>query len=236
MPGKSFPRIAVAAALVTPASALALEQPHPGFEIGLRTGYALPGGRQGVPTDGKDQGVDEFVTGQWPFWLDVGYRLTGKVYLGAFLQYGVGVVNDAQEFCRLPPSLHQPNCSVRDIRLGLDGRYHFDFGGFSPWLGYGLGYEWWSFKVDYNLGVGATGTDPDLEDSWSGFEFANLQVGADLQILRRLILGPFISFSLDQFRNFTRTLNSPAMTAKYDVSNRSVHEWLFFGVRIAFTP
>jgi hypothetical protein len=105
MPSKYLPRIAVMAALVTPASALALEQPHPGFEIGLRTGYALAAGRQGVPTGGTDHRVDEFVSGQWPFWLDVGYRLASKVYVGGFLQYGVGFVNDAQEFCRLAPSL-----------------------------------------------------------------------------------------------------------------------------------
>jgi hypothetical protein len=182
--------------------------------------------------------MDEFVTGQLPFWLDVGYRPTSKVYLGGFLQYGLGLVNDAQEFCRVQASgvgelPHPPNCSARDVRLGIEGRYHFNLGSFSPWLGYGLGYEWWSFKVDYNLGVG---TDPDFQDTWLGFEFANFQVGADFQVLRRLILAPFISFSLDQFRNFKRTLDSPAMTVKYDVADKSIHEWLFLGLRIAFTP
>jgi hypothetical protein len=210
MTGKYLPRITLVVALVSPGSALALDQPHPGFEIGLRTGHALAAGRQGVPTTGTNNHMDEFVTGQLPFWLDVGYRPTSKVYLGGFLQYGLGLVNDAQE-----------------------GRYHFNLGSFSPWLGYGLGYEWWSFKVDYNLGVG---TDPDFQDTWLGFEFANFQVGADFQVLRRLILAPFISFSLDQFRNFKRTLDSPAMTVKYDVADKSIHEWLFLGLRIAFTP
>jgi hypothetical protein len=228
------------AALIRPASALAVEQPHPGFEIGLRTGYALAVGRQGVPSSGTDHHMDEFVTGQWPIWLDVGYRLTSKIYLGSFLQYAVGTVNEAQEFCRLVSGLGEPvnlvHCSARDIRLGIMGRYHFNLRRFSPWLGYGFGYEWWSFKVDYNFG--GLGTNPDFQDSWSGFEFANFQVGADVHVLRHLILAPFISFSLDQFRSFTRSMNSPpgTYTYEYRVANESIHEWLFFGLRIAFTP
>jgi opacity protein-like surface antigen len=212
-------------------AALAAEPPASGIEIGARTGYAFSAGNLGAPPNGTDNSVGDYVAGQLPIWLDAGYRLNTDLYLGAFFQYGFGVVNDdRQDLCRNA----NVNCSASDKRLGVMGRYHLPpVSRLLPWLGLGIGYEWGSFSLNQSL-LGTSNTD----SSWSGFEFANLQVGADYRLSPLFAVAPFISLSIGQFRSIstTTTTGSTSTTTDQDLAKTSLHEWIMLGLRVSYTP
>jgi opacity protein-like surface antigen len=222
----------LATALLSPGLArAAVKPPGAGFEIGARLGYGFAAGRLGAPPNGTDNDLGDFVSGQWPIWLDVGYRLTGELYLGGTFQYGFGTVNeDQQNGCRNA----NVDCSASDVRVGLMGRYRLPpIMIASPWLGLGVGYEWGSFSVNQSV-VGNSTTDT----SWSGFEFANLQAGADFQLTPKIAIGPFVSVSLGEFRRMSTTMTAGGTTTTMDqdLAKRSVHEWIVIGARVAFMP
>ena len=201
-----------------------------GAEIGVRTGYAFAAGHTGALANSNDQNLGDWISGQWPIWVDAGYRFNPNWYLGGYVQYGFGFVNDDQQTgCRNA----NVDCSASDTRLGVMGRYHFvPAWQFSPWVGLGVGYEWTSLSVHES--VLSTTTDT----SWSGFEFANIQVGADYQIASRFLLGPFLSLSFGQYRNTSTTISrgSSSSTSDQDLAKESIHEWILIGVRAAFKP
>ena len=101
------------------------------------------------------------------------------------------------------------------------------------WLGFGVGYEWGTFSLNQSV-IGSSNTDA----TWSGFEFANLQLGADYHVAPKVALAPFLSVSFGQFRH-TSTKTTTGMTSNTmdeDVTDTSVHEWILIGVRAAFMP
>ena len=207
-----------------------------GIEIGARTGYALSAGNRGTTADGMNAPVANYVQGFFPLWLDVGYRFDPALYLGGFFSYGFGIVNDAsQTTCREANN----SCSASDTRLGLMGRYTFPLtGALAPWLGLGVGYEWGSFSWSGQSPL-LSGT---INTTWSGYEFANLQAGGDIPVTQRLVLAPFLSVSIGQFRNVTTKttavtpLGTTTMITDEDLVDTSIHEWILFGVRAAFRP
>ena len=219
------------AALLAASTARAAEPAGSGFEIGVRTGYAFAAGDRGAPPNGADQPVGDYVAGQIPLWLDVGYRIDSDFYVGGFVQYGFGIVNDdRQDACRID----NVDCSASDTRLGVMGRYHLPVGSqLLPWLGFGVGYEWGTFSLHQSL-LGSSNTD----STWSGFEFANLQVGADYHVVPKVALAPFVSVSIGQFRHIsTQTVTgTTTTTTDEDVAATSLHEWILIGVRAAFMP
>jgi len=220
-----------AALMSSPFAKAAPEAPGPGFEIGARVGYGFSAGRLGAPPNGTDNDVGDFVSGQWPLWLDAGWRFTSAFYFGGLFQYGFGTVNDDQQnVCRNA----NVNCSASDVRLGVMGRYRLPpIMQAAPWVGLGVGYEWGSFSLQQSV-LGNTSTD----SSWSGFEFANMQVGADFRVAQKLAVGPFFSVSLGQFRNTSTamTMGGNTNTTDQSLAKKSLHEWIMFGARFAFMP
>src|SRR5262245_17343659 len=221
----------LAAALFAARPVQGAEPRRPGWELGARLGYGFAAGYLGAPPNGTDQKLGDFVSGQLPLWLDAGYRLTGDIYLGAYFQYGIGVVNDDQRTgCRNANA----DCSASDKRFGIMGRYHLPLAWpLSPWVGLGVGYEWGNFSF-----IQAVNGTPNFDSSWTGFEFANLQAGADYQIGRHVAVGPFMSVSFGQFRHVetTTTIGTVSTTDDVDLAKKSIHEWIMFGARIAFLP
>ena len=234
MPRHTVPVTVLAAALVAALAnaATAAELPAPGLEIGARVGYAFSAGNIGAPPNGTDQNLSDFVSGQWPLWLDLGYRFTPSWYVGGFFQYGFGTVNeDEQPGCRNA----NVTCSASDVRAGLMGRYQFAVAGpLLPWLGFGVGYEWGSFALH---GPVLT-VDTDLDTTRSGFEFANFQAGADYYLTPRVTVAPFISVSIGQYQSVstTTTIGATATTTDDDLAKKSLHEWIMIGLRFGFMP
>lgn len=203
----------------------------PGFEVGLRLGYAFAAGDVGAVSGEANANVGDYVPGQWPLWVDIGYRFTADVYLGGYFQYGFGVVNDdRQDLCRVT----NVDCSASDTRFGVMGRYRLPVHApLIPWVGLGIGYEWGTFSL-HQSAVGMSNTD----STWSGFEFANLQAGADYHLAPSVAIGPFVSVSFGQFdhRSVTTVTGMTSTSTDDQVSDKSVHEWILIGARVSFSP
>jgi hypothetical protein len=222
---------AAAAPLAAASPARGADPAGPGFEIGARTGYAFSAGHRGAPPNGTDDNLGDWVGGQWPLWLDAGYRFDPALYLGAFFQYGFGVVNDDQQnYCRNA----NVDCSASDVRLGLMGRYTFaPLWLVAPWAALGIGYEWGDFSVHQSL-VGSSNTD----SSWSGFEFANFQAGADYRVSPQFAVAPFVSVSIGQYDSTSTTTvtGMTSTTSSPGLAKQSLHEWIMIGARVSFSP
>lgn len=168
------------------------------FSLGLRVGYA--------PAMGdymKDSAMSDGVKSQIPIQVDAMYKVTPAFAAGAYLSYG---------FAQLDSDC--TDCSATDLRIGVQGTYAFNTVSqqFVPWLGAGFGYE--IASVDYG------GASVDT----SGFEFLNLQGGADYKVSDQFSVGPYVQFSIGQYSNVEGT----------DIPEKAMHEWLGFGFRGKF--
>jgi opacity protein-like surface antigen len=226
----SISRFAFIATILSTVPAFAASSGDSGLEIGFRTGYAFSAGHLGAVAGDIDRDLGSYVSGQWPFWLDLGYRINSSWYVGGFFQYGVGFVNDDQQSgCRNA----DVDCSASDLRVGIMGRYHFGLVARTlPWVGYGIGWE----RAKFSMRGTSVDTDGDLV--WSGMEFANFQLGVDFALPHRSTIAPFISVSLGEFDNQTTTwrLISTSQTRDQSLAKQSLHEWIFIGVRVAIAP
>jgi outer membrane protein W len=187
----------------------------PGFELGVRTGYALPFGKM----DGASKDINDSVSGQIPLWLDVGYRVTPNLVVAAYGQLGIGLL---KKDCT-----SGTDCSVKDWRFGLAARYHFQpTSNLDPWISAGAGYE--IFSIDGSQGSASASVTAN------GWELVNLQAGVDFQVSRAAYFGPFVSFSLDETTSENATATIPGMgtiSASTSDFDKSLHEWLLIGVR-----
>ena len=105
--------------------------------------------------------------------------------------------DDQQSLCRNA----NVDCSASDLRLGIMGRYPpAGPAPLSPWVGAGIGYEWGTYSLHQRSSATA-----DTDFGWSGFEFANLQLGADYSVAQRVVVAPFVSVSIGQFRQRSTT-------------------------------
>jgi outer membrane protein len=105
--------------------------------------------------------------------------------------------------------------------FGLDSHYHLlPDQSVDPWVGLGVGYE----ILDFNVSVqGRSST------AANGFQFFNLQFGADYKALPNLGLGPFVMFGLGQYSNCS--FSGSGAPSSCTVQETALHEWLTFGVR-----
>jgi outer membrane protein W len=190
------------------------------IQLGLRLGYGAPFGTTGrTATDAADDDLARSIKGQIPIGIDAGYLVTPNVYLGLLFQYGFGFIGSAGT-----PSCDQPgvSCSTSDIQLGIDAHFHLNpTASFDPWIGLGVGYEW------LGLSVSSGGQSASL--TAGGFEYVNVQLGGDISVAPDLAIGPFVSFSGGEYRNVS--VDSGTTSMSQDVTNKSFHEWLLFGVR-----
>jgi outer membrane protein W len=206
-------------------SAFAQEAAPPldhGVELGFRTGYGFPAGKEGTVAGTPNANLSGDVSGIIPLQLDAGYRFNPNVYLGLALQYAFGFVNDSNNSTCNQGGV---SCSADVLRIGLNVNYHFGVNpAFDPWVGLGAGYEW------LMLSASAGGTSADV--TGSGFEFANLQLGGDIPISPNFVVGPFFAVSIGQYRSISTSAGGTSMDQ--DLTDKSIHEWFLFGVRIAY--
>jgi hypothetical protein len=120
------------------------------------------------------------------------------------------------------------------IRFGIQGQYHLSPAEkLDPWFGVGFGYELATMSVSGSV----MGTSIDSSATYKGFEFLNLQGGADFKVSPAIGIGPFLSFSLGQYGSASTSGNAggQSMSDSGDIDNTAIHEWFTFGVRGAFT-
>lgn len=199
--------------------AVAADAENGGVEVGFRSGYAIPFGEAVGHAD-----LDEGISGAIPLWLDVGYRILPGLMVGAYAQYAFGFVGDALDKSGCDQAAMK--CSISDKRVGAQVHYHFmPFHTPDPWMGAGIGYEW--------LSITLSSQQEDASETLRGVEFVNLQGGVDFapDPQTRFGVGPFVSFSFAEYDHIS--CGGAGQTCA-DIGEKTVHQWLIFGVRGSF--
>jgi len=220
-------------------SSTAFAQSESGLALGLRLGYAMPMGKAGaIPpasggtADTSDDDVHDAVKGMIPIWLDVGYRINPALYVGAFFQYGFGLVNkDSADaaICNQGGS-----CSAHDISFGANLHYHLlPDGPIDPWLGAGLGYEFLTASESGTATILNQRVNIDGSATLKGFQFLVLEAGGDFKATPALAVGPFVNFALGKYTTWSSdsTVNGSSASRDGDLQDTGLHEWLTFGLR-----
>jgi outer membrane protein W len=203
-------------------------------EVGLRTGYAIPLGAAVGGGQNGSANLDKAISGAVPIWIDAGYRLNPNLYIGAYFQYGIGFVASNAAFFSSGGTTatcgqNGLSCSTNDLKFGIDAHYHLMPGNtIDPYGGIGIGYEILNFSFSDG---GQNGSQ-----SFNGFEFLNLQVGADYKVMPDLGVGPFVMLSFDQYSNcgYGGALATAAGGSSCSIAQKAVHEWFTIGVRGAY--
>jgi hypothetical protein len=215
----------LATAAAGPTWAQSAEPEPTGFEIGLRVGYALPFGEllSGVA-------LSNTAKGGVPFTLDVGYRVTPHLYVGALLSYAILRVNKIALACNTLLVDGPGDCSGTALRLAADVQYRQALGAdLVAWGDAGLGLERLIIQYD----EGGFGSPGPFSNSWSGVEIAHVEAGLGKRLHPSLLVGPFASCAVGQFRSSASSGNG--RTQSEDITDKRLHGWLSFGVRAMFT-
>jgi hypothetical protein len=223
-------RFAIVAAGALAASAVVLsgntaraDATPTGIEVGLRAGYALPLGN--AAGGNPSTSLSNVYSGMIPFQIDAGYRFTPNMMVGAYFQYGIAMIATGNGSIGQACNTSGVSCSGSNMMFGAQFHYHFlPDQTIDPWAGIGIGYEIASFNASAG-GVSAG-------ESFSGFQFVNLQVGGDYKVMPNLGVGPFVMFSLGEYSNCS--LSGPGTPGNCTIPNTALHEWLTFGIRGAY--
>jgi hypothetical protein len=206
-----------------PEAAVAHRPPpaHRGFQMALRTGFALPFGKAS-----DDAKMSDFVTGQVPLFVEIGGKPIKQLFIGGYVGVAFGgVAGDMEDAC----DTLDVDCDVAvTTRLGVEVQYHIlPDQDLNPWVGYGLGLEGTSIAV--------TDGDQDGTITNAGFEFARLSAGIDFRINRVFGVGPFADFSFGKYYSYQ--IDAPRFPDEDgDIEDRAFHEWLTVGARFVFFP
>jgi PEGA domain len=215
-----------AAAAVSPAASTApapatSSEPDPNatrFEAALRAGFGIP---LGSVADGG-RSVSDIAKFVIPVGLDIGARLGGVVFLGAYFQYGFGG-SASSDIC-----VSGVSCSSSTLRFGGEALWHpLGNAPTDPWIGLGSGYE----SIKLNL----SGGGDEASVSFSGWEFVNIQAGIDFALGSAVKIGPWVSFSIGQYSSGSISGTGGGFQGG-DIPNKSIHEFLLGGVRLVILP
>lgn len=249
-----------------------------GIDVGLRVGFALPFGNLAIangpafPTMGGvggalfsgDQALRDTFDGHVPIQLDLGYRITDSLVVGAYGLWGKGILAGKSPFScddRLRSDFVGQNadsggdmamtgdaatmaqsgkapelsCSASVVRAGLQVRYHFQpHDEVDPWLGVGTGFEV------------TTISSGDLKTSatFSGFEFVNLNAGLEIELIDSFRVGPYGQFAVGRYG--TVPASSKVYESRYQcpgadctlaadaVKTGGAHYWVTGGIRTSY--
>lgn len=188
-----------------------------GFQVGARVSAAFPMGSVSSDPGIDSPLIDEFVAVSIPLQVDVGLTLHRRWFVGAYAQYAWNVLQIGE--CQKGQT-----CSVTGLRVGLQATYAIhDDGG--PWVGLGTGWEW--------MFTSYSGPDYSIQLDVSGWEYANLQAGWDVEVSPGWMVGPWVSGSVGEFsRASLRGAGSPT---EQSIPNRAVHGWFQLGVKGSFS-
>ena len=185
--------------------------PRRGFQLGIRTGVALPAGKLSEGT-----AMDALAAAQIPLFVDVGAKISRYVFLGGYASFALGGVSDRwdRNSCRRDES-----CSTRSAHLGAQIQLHLgSFDRVNPWIGYGLGYEWlWTAGFP--------------ETTYHGWEYGRFMAGFDLRLSREWGLGPFIDGTIAEYQS----ISGPTI-ATTDIDRTAIHSWVTVGLRLVLFP
>jgi hypothetical protein len=211
-----------------PSSSHAPPAARVGFQMAIRTGYAVPMGsaRGANPgTTAQDLAMSDAYSGQVPIFIEIGGKVAPALFIGGYLGLGFGgAAGQFDALCRQG----NLNCVTVGARIGAEIQYHILPGEMAnPWIGYGIGYE--------SVALGMSQGGQTYTDSLSGIEFAHLMGGIDFRVSRVFGIGPFVDFSAGTYSKYH--VEAPTLGSEDgDVQATTTHEWLAFGARGTFFP
>jgi hypothetical protein len=221
------PAPADASTQAPPASELSAEPastraalPRLGFQIALRTGYALPAGS--LVSNGS---MSDSFSGQLPVLVEAGVKSTDAIFVGGYFGLAFGSIGGGfSAGCSAP----EEDCSTTSVRGGFEILGYFSPGErIDPWIGYGIGLE--SSTINLSGPVGKASL------SYWGPEFAHLTAGLDYRLDRMWGLGVFFDLSVAMY--VRSGFEGPTTTSSSnDVGAKALHEWATIGVRGAMFP
>jgi hypothetical protein len=200
------------------------------LKLGARLGLAFPAGYVyddrsvggGVVEEGVPLG--DVAGSMLPIWLEGGYMVTPNILVGLYFQYGIVFVAD--DSC--PPTT---DCSGSDVRFGVQGQYHLKPNQkYDPWFGLGIGYEWFSYDASSDAG--------EASDTFSGFEFLNLQGGLEVNVANHIHVGPFMSISLGNYTKYSADRDFAGSTlgsGSGSVPESAMHSWIMIGAKGSYS-
>jgi hypothetical protein len=207
-----------------------------GVEFAGRISYAIPFGEIAKEDDYAMR--DWFTSQIVPLQLDVGYRVSQRVFVGGYFSYGtveVGDVCESDEFrFRAGDQVADIACDSRDVRAGAEVTYHF-----SPpsedagWIGGGVGYEWLTIRQRVSL----DGQQRWNSDTFHGLE-AHAQAGYDFSATDSVRIGPYALVGIGRFSGISTEFEHDIEDGRDSVpiDEKSQHGWVMFGLKASFGP
>jgi outer membrane protein len=211
-----------------------------GFEVAARVGYSQPFG--GID-ESAHQNLGEVVEWQTFLWMDLGYRVSPRVFVGGYVSGGSASLGQSlYERCEISGDDYGAawECDANVYRFGGQVHYRvFEEEPITPWVGAGLGWEVLTLVMaeDY------------VEESvtLSGFEILNIQAGLDFSALEILGLGPYAEASLGRYTSSTvecepdlaYSIGTPRPACEQSsgsIDDRVMHGWGTIGLRLRLGP
>jgi opacity protein-like surface antigen len=192
-----------------------------GLEIGGHTGLSIPFGS--VAKDLGTADLNKYIAVAIPFAFDIGYRINPHIFIGGFVHFAYAATSS--EMC----ARVNGDCSSSGSQWKAGPQFRYTFTPekrFSMWIGGGAAYE----VVNLSLTQGTATRD----DTVKGWEFIRADVGGDFHASRDFVIGPYASFSLGQYFSLDETQTGGNSTSS-DFKNTALHQWLSFGMRLAYT-
>lgn len=171
---------------------------------------------------------------QWmPLDIGMGVKLIDVLYLGGYLNFGVGYEGDdrrTEARCEAgDDAVDDVSCSSFSVRAGLELRYTFaPAEAVSGWLGYGIGYESASQTISDEGRYSETSTA-------AGLELARLSGGLDFRLSRGFGLGPFAIMSIGRYTHQRTEINN-VVTFSGNLPSPAFHSWIALGLRMVIFP
>ena len=84
------------------------------------------------------------------------------------------------------------------------------------------------------LNISVTQGQASESFSIKGWEYFRAEVGGDIHAARDFVIGPYASIGVGKYFSID---DSPAggVSKSTDIKNTALHEWLTFGMRLAYT-
>jgi hypothetical protein len=184
--------------------------------IDLKAGYALPTGNVALTTTVSSYwkgALSNFVSGAIPLEIAGRYLFTPKFSAGIYFQY-------APAFTAAFICLPQYSCSASNIRVGAEAVYGFmPDSTFNPWVSVGSGWEWLNQTIVENGKTHANGLN--------GWEWFNIQVGADWNLSKMFAAGPYLGYFGGQYSSATVDDRNFTIAS----ANRQFHGWVQLGLK-----
>ncbi len=208
----------ILSALVVAGAVAAAPSAQAQFAADLKVGYAVPTGNLVQTGTAEFSGsMSNVWSGAVPIEVAGRYRFTPNLSAGIYFQYNPAFV--ASYLCSSGLS-----CSGYDMRVGAEAVYGFlPDGTINPWVSVGTGWQWTQFKL--------SGFGQSISATFHGWEYFNVQVGADWNITKMFAFGPYIGFFGGTYTAASLTSEGQTQSGTINSSARSFHGWLQFGVK-----